>query len=102
MGGVGSTYYQIIKALSVKSRDATFDMNFEKAGVTGDLPCPFGHLGRGDSCRCVWLFIELQVEADPHLPGGHLVQQEPPRDRSFVLQLFLDGRHRNLRPSQEV
>ena len=45
---------------------------------------------------------ELQVQAHPHLPRGHLVEQQAPRGRAFVLQLLLDGRHGNLGAAQEV
>lgn len=45
---------------------------------------------------------ELQVQADPNLPRGNLVQQQPPRRCPLVLQLLLDGRHGNLGATQEV
>lgn len=44
---------------------------------------------------------ELQVEANPNLPRGSLVEQEATCDGSLVFKLFLYGCHRNLRPTQD-
>lgn len=51
---------------------------------------------------CLFVAIELQVKADPHFPCGNLVQQQTTCYRSLVFQLFLDGCHRNLCPTQKV
>lgn len=45
---------------------------------------------------------ELQVEADPHLSSGDLVEEQTARCWTLVLQLLLYGRHGNLRTTQEV
>lgn len=52
----------------------------------------------------MWLFIakELQVEADPHLSCGNLMQEKTARHRAFVFQLFLYRCHGNFCPTQEV
>lgn len=75
--------------------------------------CPFvlGCGGGGEAYSMVpirvasfvrFLVEQLQVQAHPHLPGRHLVQQQAPRRCPLVLQLLLDGGHRNFGAAQEV
>lgn len=45
---------------------------------------------------------ELQVEADPHLSSGDLMEQQAVCHQPLVLQLLLYGCHGNLRTTQEV
>lgn len=49
-----------------------------------------------------FLLKELQVKADPDLPGGDLVQQESPGGGAFAFLFGSDLRHRNLSPAQEI